>query len=377
VKYKNVLFGDRDMGMTILLIGAGHGHLYAVSRIRHMVELGYRVVVINESRYHYYSGMGPGMLGGMYAPGDTRFDIENMVHRGGGEFIEDSVMKIDPERRVIYTSGGKIMEFDVLSCNTGSVIQDTIPVDSNDTVYPVKPLANLYRARTRLEQAEKGSSLRVVVAGGGAAGVEIAANVYGRARTLPIDARVSIVTSGTLLEGFPKKASRKARKWLIKHGIEVHEQTRVSGINNKNVSLAGGRDIPMDICIMATGIVPPEIFSRSGMQTGPDGGLAVNEYLQAQNYPNIFGTGDGIYFSPHPLPKAGVYAVRQGPLMYSNIIAFCRGESLEAFVPQKKYLLILNLAGYGIAVRGKLVLGGRTWFRIKDSIDRKYIKKFT
>ena len=133
----------------------------------------------------------------------------------------------------------------------------------------------------------------------------------------------------------------------------------------------------MDICIMATGIVPPEIFSRSGMQTGPDGGLAVNEYLQAQNYPNIFGTGDGIYFSPHPLPKAGVYAVRQGPLLYSNIIAFCRGESLEAFVPQKKYLLILNLAGYGIAVRGKLVLGGRTWFRIKDSIDRKYIKKFT
>jgi len=365
------------MGMTILLIGAGHGHLYTVSKTRQMVELGYRVVVINASRYHYYSGMGPGMLGGMYAPDDTRFDIEKMVHRGGGEFIEDSVMKIDPERRVVYTSGGKIMEFDVLSCNTGSVIRDIIPVDSSDTVYPVKPLANLYRARTRLEQAEKGSFLRVVVAGGGAAGVEIAANVYGRARTLPINARVSIVTSGILLEGFPKKASRKARKWLIKHGIEVHEQTRVSGINNKNVSLTGGRDIPMDICIMATGIVPPEIFSRSGMKTGPDGGLDVNEYLQAQNYPNIFGTGDGIYFSPHPLPKAGVYAVRQGPLLYSNIMAYCRGESLEAFVPQKKYLLILNLAGYGIAVREKLVLTGRTWFRIKDSIDSKYVKRFT
>ncbi|MFW5769842.1 MAG: NAD(P)/FAD-dependent oxidoreductase [Spirochaetota bacterium] len=365
------------MGMTLLLIGAGHGHLYTVSRIKQMVETGYRVVVINSSRYHYYSGMVPGMLGGMYAPEDTRFDIEKMVHRGGGEFIEDSVMKIDPERRVIYTSGGKIMEFDVLSCNTGSVIQDTIPVDSNGTVYPVKPLANLYLARVQLEQAEKESSMRVVVAGGGAAGVEIAANVYGRARELSLDARVIIVTSGALLEGFPERASRKARKWLSNHDIEVHEHTRVTGINNKNVSLEGGQDIPMDMCIMATGIVPPEIFSRSGMKTGPDGGLDVNEYLQARNYPYIFGTGDGIYFSPHPLPKAGVYAVRQGPLLYRNIMAYSRGENLETFVPQKKYLLIMNLAGYGIAIRGKLVLGGRTWFRIKDIIDRRYIRKFT
>jgi len=365
------------MRMTILLVGAGHGHLYAVSKTRQMVELGYRVVVINASRYHYYSGMGPGMLGGMYTPDETRFDIEKMVHRGGGEFIEDSVMKIDPERRVIYTSGGKIMEFDVLSCNTGSVIKDTIPVARNGNVYPVKPLANLYRARDQLEQAKKGSSLRVVVAGGGAAGVEIAANVYGRAGSLSIHARVTIVTSGALLEGFPQKASQKARKWLSNHGIEVREHINVAGINNKSVSLAGGQDIPMDLCIMATGIVPPEIFSRSGMKTGPDGGLDVNEYLQAQNYPNIFGTGDGIYFSPRPLPKAGVYAVRQGPLLYQNIMAYCRGESLEAFVPQKKYLLIMNLAGFGIAVRGKLVHCGRTWFRIKDIIDRRYIRKFT
>ena len=58
------------------------------------------------------------------------------------------------------------------------------------------------------------------------------------------------------------------------------------------------------------GVRPNPIFKNSGLATGPDGGLRVNEYLQSIDHPEMFGGGDCIYFEKQPLDKVGVYAVR-------------------------------------------------------------------
>ena len=362
-------------GKNILLLGAGHGHLYTIRRIRELVETGCTVRVINASRYHYYSGMGPGMLGGRYMPEDIRFDIARMVDSSGGYFIEDAVEKIDPVQQVVSTANGRRFEYDILSCNLGSVVRVPFAEDIPDNVYTVKPIRNLQVLRQKMEQFSPGTRLQPVIAGGGPAGVEVAANMKQRARQLGLDAEVILVTAGTVLEGFPSKAVRKARERLEGMGVLLREQRHVTGINDKNVFFKDEDPLPFDYCIMATGIVPPPVFTRSGLDTGPDGGLVVNEYLQSVQYPGILGTGDCIFFSPRSLARAGVHAVRQGPVLYNNIHALVRGLSLKPFRPQKKYLLIMNLAGLGVAARGKLACAGKVWFKIKDIIDRRYMKK--
>lgn len=56
------------MGRHLVLAGGGHAHLLSLANLRHFTEQGHRVPVIAPSETHWYSGMGPGLLGGLYTP---------------------------------------------------------------------------------------------------------------------------------------------------------------------------------------------------------------------------------------------------------------------------------------------------------------------
>ena len=53
------------MGKKLLLAGGGHAHMTILAHMRDLVREGHEVTVVQPSDYHYYSGMGPGMLGPM------------------------------------------------------------------------------------------------------------------------------------------------------------------------------------------------------------------------------------------------------------------------------------------------------------------------
>ncbi len=63
------------MRKNLVLVGGGHAHMVTLEQIRTFVDKGHKVTVIAPSFYHYYSGMGPGMLGGVYSPDEIRFAI--------------------------------------------------------------------------------------------------------------------------------------------------------------------------------------------------------------------------------------------------------------------------------------------------------------
>ncbi len=84
-----------------------------------------------------------------------------------------------------------------------------------------------------------------------------------------------------------------------------------------------------------------------------------------------------IYFNERPLEKVGVYAVRQNPVLYHNLMASLEGHALRAFDPGKDYLLIFNMGERtGVLKKNRLVFGGRLAFLIKHHIDRRFMRKF-
>jgi NADH dehydrogenase FAD-containing subunit len=106
------------------------------------------------------------------------------------------------------------------------------------------------------------------------------------------------------------------------------------------------------------------------------GGLLVNKYLQCTAHPEIFGGGRCIYFKDRPLDKVGVYAVRQNPVLYQNLMASLEETVLQPFDPGG-YHRIFNMGDdTGILRKKRLVFGGRLAFLIKDHMDRKFIRKF-
>ena len=179
------------------------------------------------------------------------------------------------------------------------------------------------------------------------------------------------------MAGKPAKIRELALASLNRRGVKVVEGARVHTIDKGVAFLENGMSHPADIIFSAVGVQPSSIFARSGLPVGPDGGLLVNRFLQCSAYLNIFGGGDCIHFEPQPLDKVGVYAVRENPVLYHNLMARLSGGALKAFKPGGAYLLIYNLGNNeGIFCKWFVIFAGRLAFRIKDSVDRKFIKKF-
>jgi NADH dehydrogenase FAD-containing subunit len=367
------------MGKDLILIGGGHAHMVTLANLGHFVRRGHRVTVIGPSEHHYYSGMGPGMLGRTYTPQQIRFDTRRGVEKNGGRFVKAFVSHIDPDRRNVLTACGKSFHYDLLSCNSGSQIPDYMVEGPRDRVYTVKPIEGLIKARQELvRMAATQPLVRIGVVGGGAAGVEMAGNAWSLlSRHSRHDFEVRLFSQGKLLHRFPDKVRGAVLDIFRKRGIKVLEHHRVERISNHHIVLKPGRQYRADLIFLAIGVKPSPIFTASRLPTGPLGGLTVNAYLQSPAYPQIFGGGDCIYFKDHPLNKVGVYAVRQNPVLYHNLMASLTGQPLTAFTPAGAYLLIFNLGkGVGLYYKQGLMLKGRPAFWIKDLIDRRFMRKF-
>src|SRR5210317_1467852 len=127
------------MGKHLVIVGAGHAHLTVLKNLKEFKNSGHDVTVVSVSSLHYYSGMGPGMLSGIYRPEEIRFDVKQMAQDRGAVFIEDKVVKIHPQKKRIDLQSGQSLTYDLMSVNTGSFVPVEAPDSADDWVIPVKP----------------------------------------------------------------------------------------------------------------------------------------------------------------------------------------------------------------------------------------------
>ncbi|NDV21220.1 NAD(P)/FAD-dependent oxidoreductase [Desulfovibrio sp. JC022] len=364
----------------LILAGAGHAHMLLMEAIPEIIADGHRVTVIGPDERHYYSGMGPGMLGGTYRPDEISFPVKDMVESRGGTFVLGKVARIDPRKRLVFLNGEKKepYPYDVLSCNLGSTVPDSLAEANSKDVYSVKPIQNLLQARMRIQEIASERTVRIGICGGGPAAFEIAGNAWAEIQKQGrSSAKIQIFTGNTFLHNQSERVRNLALKILTKRGIELVQGSYVQRVASGNVILQNREHYAQDIIFLALGVTPSEVFADSNMPTGKDGGLKVNRYLQSISYPEIFGGGDCICFESAPLDKVGVYAVRQNPVLVHNVRAQLEGGNLKQFDPGGSYLLILNAGGgKGILHKNGLSFGGSPAFWIKDYIDRRFIKRF-
>ncbi len=366
------------MGKHLVLIGGGHAHMVTLAKLHTFIENGHDVTVIGPSAHHYYSGMGPGMIGKIYSPDDIRFATRHVVEKQGGAFVLGKAVRVDAEKKSVFLETGESVSYDVLSFNAGSYVPVSIVKGDDTDIFSVKPIERLIEAQARILELLSQREITISIIGGGPSGAEIAGNIwrlakdYGKA--MPV---IRIFAGEKLMSSFPGSVRQAIAGSLIKRGIEINTQGFVEEVAAGRIILESGQHYESDIIFMALGVKPSPIFADSGLPTGPDGGLLVNAYLQSTAHPELFGGGDCIYFKDRPLDKVGVYAVRQNPILYHNLMAALEGTPLQSFDPGGDYLLIFNMGdGTGVFRKKWLQFGGRPGFIIKDYIDRRFMKKF-
>ena len=366
------------MKKHLVLAGGGHAHMTTLANLHRFIEKGHRVTVVQPSPHHYYSGMGPGMLGNTYTPEDVRFATRRVVQKQGGTFVLGKVIRVEPKARKVHLESGDSIPYDVISFNVGSYVPYDLGNSTNGDIFTVKPIEKLLAAQKRISELVSRKKATIGIVGGGPSAVEIAGNIWQLSKMsaahTPI---IKIYTSSALMTNHPSGVRRKIAASLVTRGINIAENSDVQKIAPGRIELATGEVHKADIIFIAVGVRPSAVFKDSELPTGPDGGLLVNRYLQCTVYPEMFGGGDCIYFEEKPLDKVGVYAVRQNPVLLHNLLAFMDQAPLQAFSPGGDYLLIFNLGGgTGVFKKKWLQFNGRLAFKIKDIIDRRFMRKF-
>ena len=366
------------MKKKIVVAGGGHAHMMLLARIGDFLASGCEVTVVGPSEHHYYSGMGPGLLGGTYRPEEVRFATRLVTEKQGGTFVEAKVKAIDPENQVVSLDNGEQLPYDYLSCNLGSQVPQEMVSGPLDDIFLVKPIERLLEAQQRIVELGATRTVKIGIIGGGPSAVEIGGNIWQLGRSpgmLPVD--ITIFAGRRLMPDHPEGVRRRAYRSLQERRIAILEGTRASSVQTGQITADDGTVHQFDLIFVAVGVKPSRVFADSGIACGADGGMTVNRYLQSVTHENIFGGGDCIDFADQPLDKVGVYAVRQNPILVDNLLASVTDQPLKPFDPGGSYLLIFNLGNQtGILYKWSILFGGRLAFLIKDYIDRKFMRTF-
>ena len=365
-------------GKHILLLGAGHAPLHVIRGAALLTGDGHEVTVLAPGSF-WYSGLATGMVGGAYSPRDDQVDVTALAAKADASVVHGTVAAWNPAARSVTLEDGRTIPYDIVSVNLGS-FPPQIPGEDAAGCYRVKPIAELARMRADLEARfrRRTEPVRVVVAGGGATGAELAANIVALAEGAGAQAALTVVTGrGGFLLQLPDGGRRAVVRLLRRRGVQIQSGARVSHVSEGRAVLEGGGAIPFNVFLNAAGLKPSPLMRDSGLPVDERGSLRVDAHLRSIADPNVFGAGDCIALEGHDLPRIGVYAVRQAPVLLANLRAAASGDPSQTFRPQKTYLWIMNLGdGTGLASRGRLWWHGRAAFRLKDWIDRRFLAEY-
>jgi selenide,water dikinase len=360
----------------LVLVGGGHAHALVLRAWAMRPLPGARLTLVNPGATAPYTGMLPGLVEGLYARGDLDIDLVRLARVAGARLILDRACGLDLSARTVRLDRGRPVAFDILSIDVG--VTSALPdVPGASLVVPAKPLdAFADRWAGFLAAAATGGPAEAAVIGGGVAGVELAVSmVRALVRAAPGRATVALIARGALLSGLPAGVRSRMRDELRRAGVTVHDHATVTDVTPEAVLTEAG-PVPSRFTVGAAGARPHDWLAATGLPHR-DGYLTVDAFLRSTGDPGIYVTGDCADFDAHPLPKAGVHAVRQAPVLLHNLRADLTGAMRRPYRPQRDFLKLISTGDRtAIGTKWGLSLQGPWVWRWKDAIDRRFMDRF-
>ncbi len=368
----------------LVLIGGGHTHALVLRRWGMRPLPGARLTVINPGPTAPYTGMLPGFVAGHYARDDLMIDLVRLARFAGARLILGAVSGIDRAARRVHLADREIA-YDLASINIG--ITSDLPALPGFAAHGVgaKPLGSYAQAWTAFLDRVRAGTLpaEIAVIGGGVGGVELGlamAHALQQAgvqqagvQRAGVTAQITVLDRSKALPGMGTAARNAILTQMRQLGVTLIEQAEVREVTAEAVLYDGGA-VPSRFTIGAVGARPQGWLATTGLDL-KDGFISVDTALRSSD-PLIYAAGDCAAL-PDSRPKAGVFAVREAPILYHNLRADLTGTQRKMFRPQTDYLKLISL-GRKSAVADKwgLRLAGPWLWHWKDRIDQTFMEKF-
>jgi len=324
----------------VLIIGGGFGGLYAAKSLK---RIPVDITLIDKRNFHLFQPLLYQVATGGLSPGDIASPLRSVLKGIQNiHVINDEVVDIDPTSQSVQLNNGKC-NYDMLVLATG--VENHYYGNEEWSAYApsLKTVEDALEIRRRILQyfeteekryvTEIGThTLRIVVVGGGATGVELSGAIAELTHeTMRKDFRhinpvkteiVLIESSNRLLPSYPSSLSSKAALSLGKLGVTTRLNTTVMDINKNTVVIGDSGEterLTAGAIFWTAGIRASSLGSilstRTGVALDDLGRLIVESDLTLPGHPEIMVIGDLANFSHQtgaPLPGVAPVAIQQG-----------------------------------------------------------------
>lgn len=363
----------------IVVIGGGAAGLELVTRLGRQVRGSkeHEFILVEPSSYHYWKPRLHEVAAGTF---DSELDAVSYFQHAacsGYRYIQATMTGVERSSKTLYLSCAEgiatELSYDYLVIAVGSTSNDfNIPGVAQHCVF-MDSSTQAQRAWERINPLLKSSSeRRITIVGAGATGVELAAElaqVSQRTRRYSCAAQLQIVlieAAERVLPGGPISLSEKARKALIRQGVEVRVNTRIQRAENGHLITAEEELITADVQLWAAGIKCANWLRQlDGLETNQQNQLKVSATLQTQKDLDIFVIGDSAEcpqadgsFVP-PRAQAANQAAHHLAIQFKRLL---KGRELQPFVFRDGGMVVAigHNNAVGALMNNTLILNG--WF---------------
>ena len=379
----------------IVVAGAGYAGLHVALRLtaRLRDHDAVELTLVNRHDYHQVLTELPRVAGGTRAAGAVRIPLQDMLATRV-RFVQTGIEGFDLPGRRLLTGAGPI-GWTRLVLALGSrpndfaipgLEQRTLSLHSaGDAERVWAAVTNALTAAAAAPDPGRQRCLAtVVVGGGGATGVEVAGElaeilpkVASRHGLAPDRPAVQLVEAGpTILAGSSPQLIDKATRILTDLGVSVRTNAVIAAATEEGFRLTDGQLVEGGVFVWAGGVKAPELVADSGLPTGHNGRVKVNQYLRALDRPEVYAAGDLASVTDpgtgHVLPQLAQVALEEGETVARNLDAELNGRPLEAFTFHDKGFVVSVGPRRGVAEVAGITTGGHPAHLLKDAIEWEY-----
>lgn len=338
-----------DRKHRVVVVGAGFAGASFLRSLPTALRQPGETLLIDRAREYPFIPLVHEVAVGRIHPDSVRLPLDDLCQRGG-EFLNSEVTGLDLDNKKLETDTGTVgYEYLVLAVGSGP----TRPPDNlteyfqlfgtvEDAMKLRNKLSEAWQAATKRSTKTNEGDLTMAIVGGGATGVELAAEVATLFRYLKkrnvrspdTEPRVVLLeASDGLLGWLDPYFHDVALEELRRLGVEVRLNSPVDEAGYDNVKV-GDEWLPARVKIWATGIETPDLTRSLPGETDAAERKKVGSHLTLADHGEVYVLGDaGVYEDPRygPLPPTASVAVQQGPWVAQDIARRISGHRRPAF----------------------------------------------
>lgn len=288
-----------NQSTNILILGGGYAGVMAALRLAHRTrQLNRTITLINASEHFVERCRLHEAATGMAL---RKRPLVQMLQGSDVQFCQGWVTALKPVAQIVMVQtdhGEEQLPYDYLINALGSRVNHANVPGAADYAYTLDATGSLATDALRQKLAGFGSQpFRTIVVGGGATGIETAAQV----KALYPHSTVQLVTQGKFGAFKTARARQHFQAAFAEQQIAVHEDARVVAVEHDGVLLETGK-VAADVVIWAGGFVAPPLARAAGVEVNAQNQILVDPYLRALTYATLYAVGD----AAKPVEEPGV-----------------------------------------------------------------------